>query len=970
MSIFKSTFKEFVKEQITVREEVLSSGGPKRDIILQEYVTANAPWAKMTSFVDYESIGNYKLAQNYTLYGGTLFYQRDSQGAVAKTRLRSGIYGESNILQGAAYGSSLGNNQDYGIRPMPGIESISVRSLGAYGSLRETTINYYAWDLTQLQNLNILYMKPGYPVLVEWGWSLYLDKNKSINKEFVPIDVFNLSLTPELVYSKIDESVRKYKGNYDASLGIIKNYSYTLMPNGGFQCSTVLISLGEVIESLKVNSVSFTQTEKTTETKDEFDILMTTISNFQYSGDDIQNPTTPLPSPSFKRVIETSPADATVYTFGSGSVGDTKNLPAGDVRYTKFINFAFFIHILNNSLSLFTGPGENFVKIEIPLDLPGNMGSGNCVASKNSMSINNSVCFIVNSEATLLDKEFGFSPEVSPNITREYVKYLNSSSNIGQIGNIYVNIGHIISTYKELHVSSGGVFLLDFLKKLLSSISYTLGSVNNFDVLSINNKAIIIDKHYVEDFESSRKENKFQLNIMGVRTTVRDHKVVSKIFSEQSNMIAIAAQDRENVASVQTSTQVEMNKNIYNRLYPNVSNRESLDEKEDRDIVFSNIQNLLFFVKKYIVPGKKPVYEDVTLAALNMYLNQLITVADGGTNYKAIIPITLEVKMDGISGITIGEIFRINANILPTEYNDKNVGFIVTGIAHDITRADWITTLTTQFCLLDQQEKYERSLVKADNFYKGLFEYLENVRPLSIASIKYFNVLTSFLEDFFSDILIAKNFANSNPIIEYGENTNENQKRVKKCFENFNIESKDPTLFFREMAKISARAFFNKNKNLNPYTNTPGGGRDSTSLPFLVGVAYSFDSENPTKINKNSIKSYLDYVMFNNSYYIKMSQNNQKVKRVFDEVYKQIIAKYLGAPGDFELAFSYIADLVNVTSPQSFVNLGTKLFIINKDTEVFISYLNDNCLDPKFAVIDPEKLFLTEGVTIPLKKVE
>jgi hypothetical protein len=453
-------------------------------------------------------------------------------------------------------------------------------------------------------------------------------------------------------------------------------------------------------------------------------------------------------------------------------------------------------------------------------------------------------------------------------------------------------------------------------------------------------------------------------------------------------MIAIAAQDRENVASVQTSTQVEMNKNIYNRLYPNVSNRESLDEKEDRDIVFSNIQNLLFFVKKYIVTGKKPVYEDVTLAALNMYLNQLITVADGGTNYKAIIPITLEVKMDGISGITIGEIFRINANILPTEYNDKNVGFIVTGIAHDITRADWITTLTTQFCLLDQQEKYQRSIAKADNFYKGLFEYVERVRPLSIISIKYFNILISFLSDFFSNRLTISNFDSNNCTIDYSEGIPELDKTTRNAIQSFDIDNKDYTLFFNEIGKITKNGWFAYKPNVgsqkNKYERPIGLKKEEPlfSRYLLEGDLSSLFSS--ARFSKENIQKYLDYVIFSNSYYDKMSKNNDKIKRVFDEIYKQLLLKYLGAPSStsqvFTLLKAFASSFVDISEDflengfQSSGILGNpdlfiKLVEADGKTEYVISYLNPNCLDDRFAKVDPDKLFLKEKVIIKLTRL-
>ena len=989
MSIFKSTFKNFVKDQITAREDLLSSD-PKRDIKFQQYVSANSPWVRMVSFVDYMALGNFKLAENYTLYGGTIYNRRDSQGKVTDSTLRSGIYGNSTILKGAAYGSTLGD-RDYGLRPMPGIESVSVRSLGAYGSLRETTIKYYAWDLTQLQNLNILYMKPGYPVLIEWGWSLYLDDRRSINKDFTLINAFNSGLTLEDLYKKINANIDKYNGNYDASIGLIKNYNYTLLQNGGFECTTTLISMGEVIDSLKINGISNKLDTAPTNSDDEFVTLLTTISNFKYEDegpdpflfrggvvsalkkinnpnitDNFLNPITELPFSKFKEILESCPITPVVHTFGE--VGDTKQLPGGDVRYTKFISLAFFIHIINNCSNIFLSKGGTLTKIEVPIGLDGDIGNGYCVSSKNAMSINNDVCFIVNSQAILVDPVEGFEPNYIPKIPREF---LDGDTNLGRIGHIHLNIGHLINVYKEIHQNNkGSVDLRPYLQKILEDVEYALGSINNFDIVTIDNKGIIIDKHYVEDFNDANKNSKFELSIMGIRSTVRDHKVVSKIFSEQANMVAIAAQDRENVAALQTSTQVALNKNIYNRLYPNTSNRQSNSEQDDKDIIYKNIQTLLFFVRQYIVPGKRPVYSETTLSALNSYLNQLIVVADRGTDYKGIIPISLEVKMDGISGITIGEIFRVNANVLPSEYKDKDVGFIVTGIGQELNRADWTTTLTTQFCLLDQKEKYLESLRKADEFYKGLTDFYQAQKTATLRAIKYYNVLVAFLEDFFADRYVIKDVRGSAKL-DYKSGTLHKDKALERKIESFDVDNGNIEIIKTNIGQLTKDGWVSYRNPINKF-EISSTLESSDYTEVLLSKYLSWDEatiidagdnqQNDFELmpRKENIIKYLNYVVTSNLYYKQMSDSNEQIKNLFVEVYNSLVTQYVSPyqPSIFSKIQAAIGIIVGSVSSnrelvqQNIQHLAGQYFSVK--------YLNPDCLDPQTQKIIPEKLFLTD----------
>lgn len=63
---------------------------------------------------------------------------------------------------------------------------------------------------------------------------------------------------------------------------------------------------------------------------------------------------------------------------------------------------------------------------------------------------------------------------------------------------------------------------------------------------------------------------------------------------------------------------------------------------------------------------------------------------------SGLIPIVLELKLDGISGIKIGQIFKLGdldnpSNVLPSVYN--LYGFIVTGVDSEIENSKWYTTI-------------------------------------------------------------------------------------------------------------------------------------------------------------------------------------------------------------------------------------------------------------------------------------
>jgi hypothetical protein len=247
MSIFKATFKEGVCNQLKVRQKAINNRTPGN---LTYYNSRNA-WIRMTSAIEVNGDKG-ALANKYILQGGILDPNKN---------LRSGIG------VNGAYNNASPDGKDYrlGIRPMPGITSLEVKSKAAYGSLREATINFVCWDIRQLEDLELLYMRPGYSAMVEWGWSPYLknipEGELETNVSFVNdvLEAQNGKPSKDEIYKKTFNKASSTTdgGNYDAEYGRIQNYSWKARMDGGYDCTTTLISWGEIMESLKINYGSY-----------------------------------------------------------------------------------------------------------------------------------------------------------------------------------------------------------------------------------------------------------------------------------------------------------------------------------------------------------------------------------------------------------------------------------------------------------------------------------------------------------------------------------------------------------------------------------------------------------------------------------------------------------------------------------------------------------------------------------------
>jgi LAS superfamily LD-carboxypeptidase LdcB len=240
--------------QLLARSEQLVNVGTRSDDQIA-WMVNNESWIKLTSFIDIlpgtplaaklNTAAGPELAKKWVLFGGTI------------TEDKSLKYGLDSYSVG--YSNPLGQ---LGYRPMPGITSIDITTLGQLGSLRSVNVKLRANTLEQLDILDTLFFRLGYSCLLEWGHVRYLDSTKypavSFDKAASAelVDPFASGLTKEKLLKQIAKQRENSSGNYDGYLGLITNYSYQATPDGGFDCTIKLTGIGSVIDSTKINNVS------------------------------------------------------------------------------------------------------------------------------------------------------------------------------------------------------------------------------------------------------------------------------------------------------------------------------------------------------------------------------------------------------------------------------------------------------------------------------------------------------------------------------------------------------------------------------------------------------------------------------------------------------------------------------------------------------------------------------------------
>jgi len=273
MALVGEQIPGYVQKQIEVRQKAHGSGTSSDLLRTDEtliYTNSRNAFIKMASGVsvseaklkeigysgaDLDILKGMGLAKNHVLFGGISYM---SQIANSSGGTDGVLFQKSDFI---GINGAYTADPDFGIVPMPGVESLEVKSLNR-GSLKKATVKLTAQTRNQLAVLDLLYMRLGYTVLIEWGNSIYLDKNGKLQKMYTSIIEdnklwFNPTWSSKRSFADITGQISKvrelYDGNFDALLGKVSNFNWSFNSDGSYSIELTIISLGDIVESLKVN---------------------------------------------------------------------------------------------------------------------------------------------------------------------------------------------------------------------------------------------------------------------------------------------------------------------------------------------------------------------------------------------------------------------------------------------------------------------------------------------------------------------------------------------------------------------------------------------------------------------------------------------------------------------------------------------------------------------------------------------
>lgn len=503
-------------------------------------------------------------------------------------KFRSGVINTktNNLWSDKLYG--LGSN-DFGIVPPPGLISAKINCKNR-GSIREATVVIKAYNLFQFELIELLYLRLGYSMMLEWGWNKFKNSKGEIQEVgntiiedlwFQDFATYN--------YRKVIDSIARYRkiyeANYDGFLGKVVNFDWSFQPDGTYDITLKLITVGDVIESLKVNLPSNL-------------VTAAQMDQFLYQGNTSQTSqlrklnspivtnagSSTLSVDLFTDIAKSKPEKWWVWkgnyfglftnlknskdyeipydhTVKKQKEDETIKYPPTGTDSNKFNYYLTFYELLEklNRLCIPTINGGKMLRFSTG-------GDEICSYFPNQVSFDPKVCLIkpqfdepinASSQEGLKKKSTGVKNfyDAFSKLKDFVVQEENTNVVYGNVMNIYLNY-NFVSEVLEKNTKDGDISIFKFLQSICNGVNSALGGFNKLEpVLEEDNKIKIIDQNTIPGIENSSKfGNRFNstppFEIFGYSTGisgssisnfVTDFSFKTKIGPELASMITIGA---------------------------------------------------------------------------------------------------------------------------------------------------------------------------------------------------------------------------------------------------------------------------------------------------------------------------------------------------------------------------------------------------------------------------------------------
>jgi len=311
----------------------------------------------------------------------------------------------------------------------------------------------------------------------------------------------------------------------------------------------------------------------------------------------------------------------------------------------------------------------------------------------------------------------------------------------GKLMNILLNIDYLVQLVQQYGHKDGSntVYLKTFIEQVLTDVNKSLGNFNAFR-LSYNDQANtyqIVDDQIIPTLGNEEqlmplptdKDNTTELPLLGKYSIAKTLEIKSEISSKLSNMLAISANSTiPNKATLSTNGDSFgfINTNFIDRyITDRLEITGSNQDKKNNDAIKTSAAQFNSTISDFyskINPSQTTVGH-----ATNYYIEKMTTLKNDeyATRASFMIPVSVNLTTDGISGFNMGQAFTIPDKLLPYTYSSRktegfskdrtrNVGFVAVGLTHKIENNQWDTSIRANMIFLKNKTEFKGDVKKLE----------------------------------------------------------------------------------------------------------------------------------------------------------------------------------------------------------------------------------------------------------------
>lgn len=633
----------------------------------------------------------------------------------------------------------------------PIIESIDIDTDGANNTLKTATVNVRCFTLKQFEMFELFFCKAGMHILIEYGDNSSAETlnqvmiNKSDYEKFV--GSFKKFTDPKIQqFAEYLKACETSNGSYARVAGKLINYSYSIEQDGTYSVQMQVAQSNEY--NLALPKAFITKYKSFDSPSKGMDVWT------QWKNKLLND----LPGLSSDMILKLEEKKWKNHFFNWGKINEDeidKTASTEPYLSLKFIleilanntanqgNNSDFISFKSDYFEI-TGSTEKI----IPITVHNNMISSDNdiifpnqnlpqftfdestgqIKRKKDGSIDGSIGVGNNKLSLIPNKEISFIDPLGKNTILKIVDIKSKNGDkltdlkIGNALNIFVSY-KVVGEAWERNTKN-----IDFIVDILDRINKTSFGLFKLRIGSLYEGAqqtVIDTKLYPVNTEqpSNRKEYRFKPTT--INSNVRDFKfnfeltdqvAAATIFNSSkflANRKAVKEGKTENKDSINMDALYQsidysafssadgyfsINEIDYHQLIPSEiklnkedtqKTKEGVDaEKEAKRKSYDNFQTKFKFKKGDI---RTLVYEDYSFINTELGLN----IEDVRSRFELVTPIKVNLTIDGISGITCGETFRVDG--IPEQYNRLGQ-FQITNTKHVVnTEQGWTTEIEGEF---------------------------------------------------------------------------------------------------------------------------------------------------------------------------------------------------------------------------------------------------------------------------------